>query len=83
MKYLSLITIILTGIIVKAQTPDACILNCVSAICANGLTNLNCFCVTGVSSIAACIEQNCTPADLAVAEQLGASVCGTISLELT
>ena len=77
MKYFSLTAIVLAATIVKAQTPDTCILDCATATCPNGLTDLNCFCVTGTAAIAACIEQKCTAADLATAQQLGASVCGT------
>ena len=79
MKYFSLIAIAVAATIVKAQTPDACILNCALAACPSGLTDLSCFCVTGTAAIGACIQQNCTAADLQTALALSTSVCSTIS----
>jgi hypothetical protein len=77
MKYFSLTAIVLAATIVNAQAPDACILNCATATCPEGLSNLNCFCVTGTAAISACIKAQCTATDFAMAAQLGASVCGT------
>ena len=70
MKYLSFTAIVLAATIVKAQTPDACILTCATTTCPTGLTDLNCFCVTGTAAIGACIKANCTAADYQTALQL-------------
>jgi len=78
MKYLSLTAIALAATFVQAQTPDACIISCATTSCPNGLTDINCFCVTEKDTILACLEANCTAADVETATALGESVCGIL-----
>lgn len=76
MKFLALTAIALSAVIVKAQ--DACIVDCAYQVCPDGLTDLNCFCVTGTDAILACLSANCTAADLTTGTALGESVCSNL-----
>ena len=81
MKILWLATFALAAILISGQTsppvPDACIIGCTEQVCL-GLTNVTCFCSSGPQQlILACLEANCTSADLTTAQQLDQLECNT------
>jgi len=87
MKILSLATIAVAAILATGQStpvPDACIIDCTEQVCVS-LTNFTCFCSPGPQQvILACLQANCTAADLTTADQLDQLECNTLSrLDLT
>lgn len=79
MKFLSVVAIALSAFLVSSQAPDQCITSCATQVCGS-LTNLTCFCQTGTSQLAACVESTCPPSDLTLAAQLAQVYCGTSPL---
>ena len=80
MKFLALSALAVVAAVVSAQTPDACILTCAEQACPSefasaNVTDYTCFCTTGTAAILACLQANCTPADLQTAEGLQQVVC--------
>jgi hypothetical protein len=78
MQILTLTAIALVAAFVKAQ--DACIINCTVQACPDFPSDIACFCSTGTADIIACLEANCTSADLTTAQALGQQYCCTILL---
>ena len=76
-----LLLLIFLGTYVKAQAPqpDQCILGCATQVCGE-LTNLTCFCETGTTQLAACVESDCPASDLTLAIQLPQAYCKSLKL---
>lgn len=77
MNFLLFTALSLVAIIVEAQTPGQCVVDCANATCPSTLTNVTCFCDSAnQTAILNCLQSKCTSEDVQAAQLLGAAICG-------